>query len=48
LARGCQHAQPTADQPNQTVALGHPLGQLAIVQLGFEHLFLAAPEAAQL
>lgn len=48
LARGGQHAQPAADQPDQLVTLGHPLRQLAIVQLGFEHLFLAAPEAAQL
>jgi hypothetical protein len=48
LARGGQHAHPAADQPDQLVALGHPLGQLAIVQFGFKHLFLAAPEAAQL
>lgn len=48
LARGGQHAQSAADQPDQLVALGDPLWQLAIVQLGFEHLFLAAPEAAQL
>lgn len=48
LARSGQHAHPAADQPDQLVALGHPLRQLAIVHLGFEHLFLAAPEAAQL
>jgi hypothetical protein len=48
LARGGQYTHPVADQSNQFVALGHPLRQLALVQFGFQHLFLAAPEAAQL